>query len=178
MFLIYPPVNSDEFCDLHYENHFPEESLLDIMETEINKDSNIQYFLSHFPLASYRQTGSEDSFPGRFSSMYIFGDETITTKLDFSFRSCRVEPHLTQFYYNNDNTDTNVSRYIQLENYDSIPEDSLVFEITRDIVLNQTHQKWINIKNNTVYVYPESSNLLSERGYLIEQKEFFDFDKS
>jgi hypothetical protein len=64
------------------------------------------------------------------------------------------------------------------QNSREITNGNIMFEIIHDSMLFLTHEKWLNQKNQTVYIHPESVEVLTKRGYLIEQLDFFNFEKS
>ena len=70
--------------------------------------------------------------------------------------------------------------YIEISvssSYDNVSREitnkEIMHEILHDSMLFLTHEKWINQKNQTVYISPESVEILTERGYLVEKLDFF-----
>ncbi len=70
--------------------------------------------------------------------------------------------------------------YIEVSISSSYDEDSreitngdIMYETIRDSMLFLTHEKWLNQKNQTVYISPKSIEVLTERGYLAEKLGFF-----
>lgn len=70
--------------------------------------------------------------------------------------------------------------YIEISISSSYDKDSreitngdVMYETVRDSMLFLTHEKWLNQKNQTVYVHPKSIEILTERGYLAEKLDFF-----
>jgi len=178
MFLVYPTVDSDEFCDWYHEKKPTSSQTFEIMKNEINKNSNIQYSTSHFPDVSYKNGIVEESFPGHYYSFYTFGNDTMSTRFDFYFHPCRYESRIFEYYYGDDLTKIRIDGKTKTRNDYLSLDNTRIFEIFHDIALHKTHEKWLNLDNYTIYILPESSPTLVERKYLIEQKEFFDFDKS
>jgi len=48
-----------------------------------------------------------------------------------------------------------------------------ILESLHYVSLHNTHQKWINHKGQTVYIYSESVDTLNKCGYIVEKSEFF-----
>ena len=54
-----------------------------------------------------------------------------------------------------------------------ITNKEIMNETIHDSMLFLTHEKWLNQKNQIVYISPESVEILIERGYLTEKLDFF-----
>ncbi len=72
--------------------------------------------------------------------------------------------------------------YIEIfmsSSYDSdsreITNKEIMYETLHDSMLFLTHEKWLNQKNQAVYISPESVEILIERGYIVEKLDFFKF---
>ena len=60
------------------------------------------------------------------------------------------------------------------QNLRRVTNQETMSEVIHDSMLFLTHQKWLNKKDQIVYVHQESSENLVNRGYLVEQLTFFD----
>ena len=151
MFLVYPPVDSEEFCEWYHEKKPSSSQTFEIMKNEISKSPNIQYFVSHFPDISYKNGIVEESFPGHYYSFYTFGNDTMSTRFDFYFHPCRYEPRIFEYYYGDDPTGVGIDEKTKTRNDYLTLDSTQIFEIVHDVSLHKTHEKWLNLDNNSLH---------------------------
>ena len=114
----------------------------------------------------------------------------------FQTKADDVDIHMPNFFEEyasntSDGVEVNIKRignqhtgitndYIEISVSSSYDRDSrevtnreIMYETLHDSMLFLTHEKWLNQKNQTVYISPESVEILTERGYLMEKLEYF-----
>ncbi len=147
------------------------ETLFLTMKNEADKNRVTQYFLSKFPNSQYSDGGVDESYPPRLHSHYLYDSEGLSAELKFYYHPCRIIPAVSSFHYDdNQGVITNAINDHVYSNPSKIPQN--IFDAIRAVTLYPTHQKWLNLNNQTVYVFSESVDMLTKRGYLIEQMQF------
>ncbi len=146
----------------------------DIMsEEEISHNSVIQTFLAKYPDAQLATSVDESSPPVGFMAY-----STSEMNLSIVTKGCKIPA-----IYILENDSFKIKMPTEIAHAKSSLEgiklyyESEIVEVIHDLFLKESHEKWFNVRNETVYVFPESAQELSQRGYLVEQTDFFDFEK-
>ena len=135
----------------------------------------IQYFLSKHPDAISNGIGIEHGSLGYAS--FVYEADSSHAELTVYFDECYV-PLQYSFYHDANEewsilTDAKLNEGATVEQY----TENKIIEILKDEFLSSTHQKWLNLRGQIVYILPVSVDTLIERSYLTEKIEFFDFDQ-
>ena len=135
----------------------------------------IQYFLSKHPGTISNGIGIEHGSLGYAS--FVYEVDSSHAELTVYFDECYV-PLQYSFYHDANEewsilTDAKLNEGVTVEQY----AENKIIEILKDEFLSSTHQKWLNLRGETVYILSVSVDTLIERGYLAEEINLFDFDK-
>ena len=160
--------NDAEYKLPMYDNY---EILFSTMRNEVDKNRITQYFLSKFPNSQYEDGGVDESYPPRLHSHYVYNSENRSAELKFYYHPCRIIPVVSSFHYDdNQGVRTNAINDHIYSNPSKMPQD--ILDAIRAVSLYSTHQKWLNLNNQTIYVFSESVDTLTTRGYLVERVQF------
>ncbi len=171
--LAYPAIDSEEFCNLYEENHFSYEQLFEITKQEMHKEPVTSYFLSQIPDGWYVTGLVEEPSHVRMQSSYFFESDDAFASVDYFFTPCFFDPHPTKLYYHDQENGITIDLTTGFD-YDlwEVTGYDVMIESVRDLSFYTTHEKWLNLNNQTVYLFPESSDTLTDRGYVMEELPF------
>lgn len=170
----------DDFCDVANWNElkgYYQEWDLSVVD-KVHQDPVVLKFMSKFPDSDFRLEGVEDSLPPRQNYVHSYYPIHMHTYLKTFSIPCIIHPYANEFYYADRemDTDINVFNEYDLDSYTVLKNDLLI-EAIQDTSLYKTHEKWIGQNGKILYVFPDSSEELVKRGYLMIQVEFFDFGR-
>ncbi len=178
LFTMTADIQYDDFCSVTHWNDLRDyysEWDLSVVD-KIHQDPVVLKFLSKFPDSEFRLEGVDESMPPRQHYAYSYYPMHTHAYLKIFSIPCIIHPYASEFYYADQEIDMNINVFNEydLDSYTVLKNDLLI-EAIQETSLYNTHEKWIGQNGKILYVFPNSSEELMNRDYLLRQVDFFDF---
>lgn len=178
LFTLTADTKYDDFCDVANWDElrdYHQEWDLSVVD-KVYHDPVVLKFMSKFPDSEFRLEGVDESLPPRQHYVHSYYPMHMHAYLKTFSVPCIIHPYASEFYYSDGEIDMNINVFNEydLDSY-TVLKNNLLIEAIQDTSLYKTHEKWLNQKNQTVYVSPKSVEILTERGYIVEKLDFFKF---